>query len=143
MTFWRRLRDRLPATIAYAHCDIPCGVYDPASALISARAIHALVGKIKALPTKGTAEELINADSNFMRMVLVKEREAQRCKEELLILWTDHFKPEHLKTYPDLHDKIWQATKQCSIVKRSVSEPEAKKLLDMVTGVADMFNRTK
>jgi nickel superoxide dismutase len=138
-----RWRNLLPATTVYAHCDIPCGVYDPAPAQIAARAAHKLVGIIKTLPTKGSSQELLAADNNFMRMVLIKEREVQRCKEELLILWTDYFKAEHLKLFPDLHERFWQAAKQCSQVKRTISEQESQKLVDMVNAIADIFAQSE
>lgn len=132
---------RLP--VVWAHCDIPCGVYSGEPAKIAALAAAKMVDKITDLPMNGSKTEMTAADNNFTRMVLIKEREAQRCKDELLILWTDYFKPEHQKNFPDLHDRFWQAAKQCSVVKRGVDRAEAKKLLEQVEFIATKFDQAE
>lgn len=130
------LLGKLPATTVYAHCDIPCGIYSPEPARLAAAAVARMVKKIGELDPNSSDWDVRN---NFVRMVEIKEREAQRCKDELLILWTDYFKAEHLEQMPDLHDKFWQATKQCSLTKRTVSEEECAKLVAMVDEIAKMF----
>jgi nickel superoxide dismutase len=129
----------LPATTVYAHCDIPCGVYSAEPAKIAALAVLKMAEKINALPS-GTSSLNLDDHNNFVRMVQIKEREAQRCKDEVLILWTDFFKPEHLEKYPKLHDMIWQTAKQCSLAKRSAAIEPAQKLVEMVALVADVFD---
>jgi nickel superoxide dismutase len=128
---------KLPATTVYAHCDIPCGIYSPDPARMAAAAAKRMVKKISEL------DDSPDGRNNFVRMVQIKEREAQRCKEELLILWTDYFKPEHLEKFPQLHDIFWQATKQCSTVKRTLSEEEASKLVKMVEEIAEMYRQAE
>jgi nickel superoxide dismutase len=128
---------KLPATTVYAHCDIPCGIYSPDPARMAAAAAKRMVKKISEL------DDSPDGRNNFVRMVQIKEREAQRCKEELLILWTDYFKPEHLGKFPQLHDIFWQATKQCSAVKRTLSEEEASKLVKMVEEIAEMYRQAE
>ena len=85
----------LPAPAVEAHCDGPCGVYDPASARVHAEAVLAMTKKLKALeaPDAGNAAALATYNNTFSRFVAVKEDEAQKTKKELLILWTDYFKP--------------------------------------------------
>merc|ERR1712078_301957 len=86
----------------YAHCDGPCGVYDPASARVAAEAVLSMTKKLIALTPAGNDQASISAYNNtFSRFVAIKEEESQKAKKELLILWTDYFKPEHLATYPD------------------------------------------
>jgi nickel superoxide dismutase len=131
-----KLARLLPATTVYAHCDIPCGVYSAEPAKIAALAVVKMAEKINALPKDGGSFDDRNS---FVRMVQIKEREAQRCKDELLILWTDYFKPEHLEKFPKLHDMFWQAAKQCSAAKRTTAIEPAQKLLEMVNLVADTF----
>jgi nickel superoxide dismutase len=82
-------------------------------------------------------------DNNFIRMVMTKEKHAERVKRELAILWGDYFKPEHLKTFPELHDKIWQALKQASAVKQHLSVEECDKLIAQVSEIADIFAKSK
>ena len=131
----------LPQINVYAHCDVPCGIYDPKPAQIAAATVAKMVEKIDALPklSEMTADE----HANFVRYVWTKEEHARKCKEELLILWTDYFKPAHLEMFPSLHDTFWKATKLCSENKQHVSKEAADNLVIAVNEIADMFVRTK
>ncbi len=129
----------LPAKPVYAHCDIPCGIYDPHTAQLAAKTVLAMVRKINELPK----ERSLNDENNFVRMVKVKEEHAEICKREVLILWTDYFKAEHLEKFPDLHVLIWKTTKLCSDNKRAVDEDKAKQLVELVDKVAGIFEQTK
>jgi len=135
------LRRFLPITTVYAHCDIPCGIYAIEPAKIAAAAVLRMTKKISELPEGGMANP--DDHNNFIRMVQIKEREAQRCKDEILILWTDFFKPEHLEKFPKLHETIWQTAKQCSAAKRTVSVDAAQKLVEMVNLVGDAFKEAQ
>lgn len=123
-----------------AHCDVPCGIYDPKTAQIAAATVAKMVEKINALPTENPSVEDRN---NFVRMVWTKEEHARKCKEEILILWTDYFKAEHLEKFPDLHETFWKAAKLCSENKQHVSSEAAQKLVDAVNHIADIFAQTK
>lgn len=81
--------------------------------------------------------------NTMSRYAAIKEEEAQKCKDELLVLWTDYFKPQHLETIPDLHDTFWQAAKLCSACKVEVSEQHAQELMDAVESIHHMFWGTK
>src|SRR5664279_6645417 len=123
----------LPTQTAYAHCDLPCGVYDPAQARIEAESVLKIVEKIQA-----------NVDPDFRsRAILLKEQRAELAKQHLLVLWTDYFTPAHLEIAPNLHDLFWRAAKQASAVKRSVDIVEAQKFLDLIIEVTKVFNATK
>ncbi len=120
-----------------AHCDGPCGVYDPASARIAAEAALSMTKKIIAL---GPAE----SDSNtYSRFVSIKEEQAHLAKTELLVLWTDYFKPEHLADCPDLHEKFWNAAKLCSAVKQGVDEDAANDLMAAIEDIHNVFWASK
>ncbi len=136
---------RLPAQKALAHCDGPCGVYDPASARIAAEAVLSMTKKLLALqPPEGNDQSAWTSYNNtFSRFVAVKEEQAQETKEELLILWTDYFKPEHLDTFPDLHDTFWKAAKLCSACKVNVDQGKAEELLSAVEKIHHMFWKSK
>ncbi|MBI2330024.1 superoxide dismutase, Ni [Candidatus Daviesbacteria bacterium] len=125
----------LPAKIVYAHCDIPCGIYDPHTAQLAAKTVLKMVQKINELPEEDK--------NNFVRIVMVKEEHAELCKKEILILWADYFKEEHLEKFPDLHNLIWQTTKLCSENKRTVDEVKANELIEAVNTIADIFEQTK
>lgn len=117
----------------YAHCDLPCGVYDPAQARIEAESVKAIMDKY--------GPDLHEEDK--IRAILIKEQRAELVKHHLWVLWTDYFKPEHLEKYPDLHDKFWQATKQAGNCKKSTKPAEGQKLLDMIDEIATIFAQTK
>ncbi|HSW98452.1 MAG TPA: superoxide dismutase, Ni [Candidatus Saccharimonadales bacterium] len=116
----------------YAHCDLPCGVYDPAQALIEAKSVMAIQTKYNDLD-----------EHNKMRAVILKEERAELVKHHLLVLWADYFKPEHLEKYPDLHDKFWKAIKQASECKHHLEVEEGKKLVAQIQEIADIFWETK
>ncbi len=138
-TLLRKLLKRIPATPISAHCDVPCGIYDPKPAQLAAATVLKMVEKIEALPDDNTAD----TKANFVRMVWTKEEHARKCKEELLILWTDYFKPEHLEKFPELHDIFWKTAKLCSENKQHVSKETAQQLVESVNKIADMFTATK
>lgn len=116
----------------YAHCDLPCGVYDPAQARIEALSVHQILEKYESLH-----------DEDRWRAVFIKEQRLELVKQHLWVLWTDYFKPEHLEKHPDLHDLFWQATKQAGNVKKSVNPEESQKLLDMIDHISEVFYATK
>lgn len=140
-----KLQAWLPAPAVHAHCDGPCGVYDPSSARIAAEAVVSMTKKLTDLepPAAGDKAAMITYNNTFSRFVAIKEEQAQITKDELLILWTDYFKPQHLEQYPDLHDTFWKAAKLCSACKVEVSTQHAQELMDAVHKIHNMFWATK
>ncbi|MEO0947504.1 MAG: superoxide dismutase, Ni [Cyanobacteria bacterium J06641_5] len=134
-----------PAETVSAHCDGPCGVYDPAGARINAEAVYNMTKKILALevPAAGDKAATVAYENTLSRYIAIKEEQAQLTKKELLILWTDYFKPVHLEKYPDLHDTFWKAAKLCSSCKVEVNLDHAQELLDAVQKIHGMFWATK
>lgn len=125
----------------YAHCDVPCGIYETDTMRHAADTCLRMIEKIEALPEN--SDEKSDDHNNFIRMVATKEKHAQLCKDQIYVLWSDYFKPEHLQKFPGLHDKMWQAAKQCSKVKQSVSRQEAEKLVELVAGIVKVFDESK
>ena len=119
----------------YAHCDIPCGVYTTHQAGIAAETVEKMVEKLE----EGDKEDL----NSRVRMIQTKEEWAEICKKELLILWTDYFKEEHLSMFPNLHETFWKATKLCSTNKREISAKHAKELREAVEEIAEMFKKAE
>lgn len=130
----------LPARPVYAHCDIPCGIYDPKPAQLAAKTVLTMVQKINELPKENPT---VNDRNSFVRMVIVKEQYAESCKKEILILWTDYFKAEHLEKFPNLHELVWKCAKLCSENKRTVDEGKAQELIEAVEEIAKIFAATK
>lgn len=139
------LRASRPSTDASAHCDGPCGVYDPASIRIAAEAAVSMTKKMLDLtPPNASDKAAMAAYLNTMsRYAAIKEEQAHLAKTELLVLWTDYFKPPHLEAFPNLHDTFWKAAKLCSAVKVEVSAQHAGELMDAVREIHDIFWKSK
>jgi nickel superoxide dismutase len=136
-----RLTDWLrPARTAHAHCDVPCGIYDPHAAELAARTVARMVELIGQIPAGSTAP----ADmQKFVRCVNIKEQHAEIVKHEIQVIWSDYFKPEHLERYPDLHDRTWKILKLASKNKQNVDAQAAADLEAAVKEFADIFWSTK
>ena len=122
-----------PRRVVQAHCDLPCGVYDPAQARIEAESVKAIQEKYQG-----------NEDPAFRARALdIKEQRAELVKRHLWVLWTDYFKPEHLEKHPKLHDLFWKATKEAGAAKKSEDPAQGQKLLDAIDEIAKIFWETK
>ena len=106
-------------TTVEAHCDGPCGVYDPAQARIEAESVLQITKKILDLkrPEGDDAKAHAAYQNTLTRFITIKEQRAELAKHHLLVLWTDYFKPAHLEKYTDLHDTFWKAAKACFILQ--------------------------
>ena len=121
-----------PRTVVHAHCDIPCGVYDPQQARIEAESCYRIIQKYA-----DSTDNVFRA-----RCLHVKEERAELAKHHIDVMWHDYFKPEHVEKFPDLHDVCWQASKQASKVKQSLDIAEAKKLLELIDRIDEMWKAT-
>ncbi|MEA2704917.1 MAG: nickel superoxide dismutase [Actinomycetota bacterium] len=128
------LADRFsPPPVVHAHCDLPCGVYDPAQARIEAESVKAIQEKYGA-----------SDDEAFRtRAIAIKEERADLVKHHLWVLWTDYFKPPHLEKYPELHSLFWDATKAAGAAKGSTDPASGEKLLDLIAKIDTIFWETK
>jgi nickel superoxide dismutase len=128
------LADRVsePRT-AYAHCDLPCGVYDPVQARVEADSIKAIIEKYNA-----STDEAFRA-----RALFIKEQRADLVKHHLWVLWTDYFKPPHLEKYPELHELFWKATKAAGQTKQTTDVAVADELLRQIAEIDRIFWETK
>jgi nickel superoxide dismutase len=122
-----------PRRLVHAHCDLPCGVYDPAQARIEAESVKATQEKYQA-----TDDPVFRA-----RALAIKEERAELVKHHLWVLWTDYFKPEHLEKYPQLHELFWTATKEAGAAKKSEDPAQGQQLLAAIDEIAKVFWETK
>ena len=122
-----------PRRTVHAHCDLPCGVYDPAQARIEAESVKACQEKYQ-----GSDDAIFQE-----RAITIKEVRADLVKHHLWVLWTDYFKPEHVEKYPDLHDKFWKATKLAGDSKKSTDPAQGQQLLDAIDELGKIFWETK
>ena len=137
--------DKSKFEIAEAHCDAPCGVYDPAQARVEAESVLQLTKKILDLKHPEGDDEKAHAAylNTLTRFIGIKEERADLAKHHLLVLWTDYFKPQHLEQYSDLHDLFWKTAKLCSACKQEISLEHAQELMDNIKRVHEIFWATK
>ena len=140
-TILKTLERIAPAATAYAHCDIPCGVYNIHAAATAAETAVKMTEKLAALEEENHHDAGFH--NTFARMVMVKEEHAGIVKDELQMLWSDYFKEEHLAKLPDLHETIWRGVKLCSTVRRKVDMDAAKELEALVAKVGEMMETVR
>ena len=141
MTF--KLFDEVAAA---AHCDVPCGVYEPVTAKIAARTVERMIRQLTDVHLPKDPKDEVAAREYVQmvsRRIAVKEEHAEKVKRELQVLWSDFFKPEHLEKFPQLHDTFWQALKLASKTKQEGTLEVAEKLNAAVDEIAKTFYAVK
>jgi len=124
-----------PTVRVSAHCDLPCGVYDPAQARLEAESVKACMTKVAD-----------NDDPDFKsRARRIKEERSELVKHHLWVLWTDYFKPPHFEKYPNLNELFNEATKLAGAAgtKGSWDPKVADQLLGKIDEIAEIFWETK
>lgn len=117
----------------YAHCDLFCGVYDPAQARIEAQSVY----------NAAKIYQNTNDEVGRQRAIQIKEERAELVKHHLWVLWTDYFKPEHAEKFENLHELFWKATKAAGDAKKSADPADSQKLIDLIDEIGKMFEETK
>lgn len=122
-----------PARTAHAHCDLFCGVYDPAQA------------KIEALSVLKSAQKYQDSDDEVFRAraLAIKEERAELAKHHLMVLWADFFSADHRKEFPNLDDLFWRAIHQAGDAKKSVDPADGQKLVDLIDEISEIFWSTE
>lgn len=130
-----RLIEKLlqPSHQAHAHCDLFCGVYDPAQAMI------------EAMSCLKSAQKYHDSDDEVFRAraIAIKEERAELAKHHLWVLWTDFFEPKHVEEFPQLHDLFWRATKAAGNAKKSMDVAASQALVDLIKEISDVFWATE
>lgn len=140
MKFINNLLKLLPVKTIYAHCDIPCGIYDPHNMQMAAHTVIRMTQMIQELEE---GEDHKKFTHQMARLVKVKEEHAELCKHELRVLWADYFKPEMLEKYPDLHNLVFETMKLASKSRQGIDMESSEKLLENTQKIAEIFFETK
>jgi len=127
---------------ARAHCDIPCGIYDPITAQIAALTVIRMVDLMTDLEETHPDKDL-SFHNSLARYVAVKEEHAIKCKEEIRVIWGDYIKPNHVKEFPEVHALVHKIMQLGSKSRQTVSRETAVQLLEAVNQFAGMFWKTK
>ena len=122
----------------HAHCDVPCGIYDPSGAVVAAKTVARMVELIGQIEVTDSASR-----NKLVRCITTKEEHAEKVKHEVQVIWSDYFKPEHLAKFPDLHDKVWKLLKLASKNKQNVDAAAAAELVAATEAFAATFVASK
>lgn len=136
--FLRRIEKFVKPSIVYAHCDIPCGIYDPHEAQVAAHTVLRMTMMLDEL--KGSD---VKTSSQAARLTKVKEEHAEALKHAVRVIWGDYFKEEHLKEHSNLHSLVFKIMKQASKARQEINVEEAKTLLASVLEFSEIFWSTK
>ena len=127
---------------ARAHCDIPCGIYDPSTAQIAALTVVRMVDLMADLEAKGGEKD--RAYTNSMgRYVAVKEEHAEKAKHEIRIIWGDYIKPQHIEKHPQLHDLVHKIMQFGSKSRQTADREAAVQFVDAINQFSEIFWDTK
>ncbi|HEV2316483.1 MAG TPA: superoxide dismutase, Ni [Thermoplasmata archaeon] len=141
------LRDVLaPPRTVRAHCDIPCGIYDPHEAQIAALTVlrmDQLIGELAHPGADAKPEERAAYGSKLARYTAVKEIHAERVKSEVRVIWGDYFTPDHAKQFPQVHEIAWKILKQASKARQGTTLADAQELVNQVQQFAELFWQSK
>lgn len=135
-----------PPRTVYAHCDIPCGIYDPHEAQLAALTVmrmDQLIAEAAAPAMDAKPEDRKEFQSKLARYTTVKETHAERVKSEIRVIWGDYFTPDHVKQFPQAHDLVWRIMKQASKARQGTNLADAQELVKVVQDFAEIFWQTK
>ncbi len=124
----------LPVRPVYAHCDIPCGIYDPHAAQVAAHTVVRMTALL---------EQYKDDMHQVARITRVKEKHAEIVEKEVVTIWADYFKPETIAKFPDLHTDVWNILQLASKARQKVDPAVAKELLESVQKFAETFYQSK
>lgn len=140
MRFLKKLLGIIPLNYAYAHCDIPCGIYDPTPAQIAA---HTVVRMTQMLIASENEEDTVAREHNVARQTRVKEKHGDIVEEELGTLENDYFKDEHFQKFPELKGLLAEAVKLSAKTRQSISIDDANLLREKVLLISEIFYKSK
>jgi nickel superoxide dismutase len=145
--FVNRLLDAVVAPRAvYAHCDIPCGIYDPHEAQIAALTVlrmDQLIAELPAPAADAKPEDRATYTSKLARYTTVKEQHSEKVKQEVRVIWGDYFTPDHVKQNPQAHEMVWKIMKAASKARQGTALADAQDLVKSVQDFAELFWKTK
>lgn len=127
---------------AKAHCDIPCGIYDPISAQIAAVTVVRMIDLMNDFDSKAADKDKDYAHA-LSRYTLVKEEHAEKAKAEVRVIWGDYFKAQHLEKFPEVHGLVHTIMQLGSKSRQTTDRQAALDLVEAINKFAEIFWATK
>ncbi|MEJ5203070.1 MAG: superoxide dismutase, Ni [Anaerolineales bacterium] len=141
-TLFAKLDQTFHFTRARAHCDIPCGIYDPHLAQVAALTVIRMDDLIADLAKAETTDKVAYHNS-MTRYIAVKEEHAELCKREVRVIWGDYFKQEHIEKFPELPTLTHKIFQLGSKARQTADREVAVQLLEAVNRFAEIYWETK
>lgn len=140
VNFARFLINLIPTETAFAHCDIPCKIYDPYGAQVAA---HSVIRMTQMLLEADKDEDSVARESQVARLTKVKEEHAELVKHEIRVIWGDYFKEDQIKQVPNVHELVHKIMMKASKARQEINLDAAKELLTLVQDFSEAFYKTK
>lgn len=140
MRILRTIISFLPTKTAYAHCDIPCKIYDPYNAQVAA---HSVIRMTQMLMEAESMPDGVTREHQIARLTKVKEEHAEIVKHDIRVIWGDYFKDEQIQQFPNIHELVHNIMLGASKAKQEINLEESKKLLSLVQEFAEAFYKSK
>lgn len=140
--FINAIDQKVNIEVAQAHCDIPCGIYDPHHAQLAALTVIRMIDLMETLIKEHKADK-VEFHNSMARYVAVKEEHAELCKQEVRVIWGDYVKANHIEKYPHLHELVHKIMQLGSKVRQTADRETAVSLLNAVNEFAEIFWETK
>ncbi len=126
---------------AKAHCDVPCGIYDPITAQIAALTVVRMLDLMNDLEAKGHSGK--EHENSMSRYISVKEEHAEKAKHEVRVIWGDYIKAQHVEKYPELNALTHKIMQLGSKVRQSTDRDAAVEFVEAINQFAEIFWATK
>ena len=139
----KKIEEKLPIEKAQAHCDVPCGVYDPIPAQIAAMTVARMMDTITELEEHEVKDHNSNRDHHYnnkiSRMIAEKERSAELVKHEVRIIWGDFYKEPQFQKFPEAHGLVHEIMLVASKCKQNIDVEASRLLMDKMNRFAEIF----
>ncbi|MGB9672898.1 MAG: superoxide dismutase, Ni, partial [Anaerolineales bacterium] len=137
-----QIDQKMPFTRAKAHCDIPCGIYDPITAQIAALTVVRMMDLMKDLENKESVSKL-DYHNSMTRYIAIKEEHAEKAKHEIRVIWGDYFKEQHLEKFPQTHAVVHKIMQLGSKIRQTADRQLGEQFVEAVNEFAQIFWETK
>ena len=119
---------------AKAHCDVPCGIYDPIVAQINALTVVRMMDLMAALEGEGVAY-----NNSMSRYIAVKEEHAEKAKHEIRVIFGDFISADHIKAHPELPELFHKIMKLGGKARQTADRKNGVAFVESINQFAEIF----
>ncbi len=127
-----------PFPKAKAHCDVPCGIYDPITAQINALTVVRMMDLMAGL-ADGDEKAIVDFHNSISRYVAVKEDHAEKTKHDIRVIWGDFIKDTHVEKYPELPGLVHKIMQLGSKSRQTADRANGLAFVEAINQFAEIF----